>query len=314
MIIKPIIPIWLMAIICCGLLALKRRGIVPYIRQIIIVILLFVINLRIMLPNGKVEVQSRKLDTYVLFVIDDTLSMKARDYDGQQERMVGVRRDCEHIVEELRGARFAVISFDNKAKYLSPYTDNGRHVMNVINAMKPVEVTYAQGTSLNVCRQTMEGVLQTAFNRGDGKVVVFFFSDGEITGKDSLESFRSMDSYVDGGAVLGYGTETGGKMYVEDYNGEGEILLQDTSEWPYVDAVSRIDESNLERIAADLGVEYYHMTGDSQLDSLLRDIRDAARADTTTEVSRGYSDIYYFFVIPLALLLVCEVIDYKRKG
>lgn len=313
MIIKPIIPIWLMAIICCGLLALKRRGIAPYIRQVIIVILLFVINLRFMLPNGKVEVQSQKLDTYVLFVIDNTLSMKAQDYNGNRERMEGLKQDCEYIVQELGGSRFAVVSFDNKAKYQSPYTDNGRHIMNVINALKPLEVSYAEGTSLNVCKKTMEGVLQTAFNRGDGKVVVFFMSDGEITGDDQLESFRSMAKYVDFGGVLGYGTENGGKMYVTNYLDEIEVL-QDTSDWPYVDAISKLDENNLRTIAADLGVDYYHMTDSRVLDPLLKNIRDNASQETETEISKGYTDIYYFFVIPLALLLIYEMIYFKKKG
>ena len=35
-----------MIILCLGLLAIKRKGIIPYVRQILIVILLFVINLR----------------------------------------------------------------------------------------------------------------------------------------------------------------------------------------------------------------------------------------------------------------------------
>ena len=43
---EPIIPIWLMVIICIGLLAIKRKGVIPYIRQCLIVVLLFVINLR----------------------------------------------------------------------------------------------------------------------------------------------------------------------------------------------------------------------------------------------------------------------------
>ena len=43
---EPIIPIWLMVIICIGLLAIKRKGIAPYIRQVLIVLLLFAINLR----------------------------------------------------------------------------------------------------------------------------------------------------------------------------------------------------------------------------------------------------------------------------
>ena len=43
--IHPIIPIWLMAVICVGMLVMKRKGIWNYIRQILIVALLFTINL-----------------------------------------------------------------------------------------------------------------------------------------------------------------------------------------------------------------------------------------------------------------------------
>ena len=42
---NPIIPVGAMAVICVILLCLKRRGVAPYIRQIIIILLLFVINL-----------------------------------------------------------------------------------------------------------------------------------------------------------------------------------------------------------------------------------------------------------------------------
>ena len=40
----PIIPIWLMVIICVALLAIKRKGIAPYIRQVLMVLILFAIN------------------------------------------------------------------------------------------------------------------------------------------------------------------------------------------------------------------------------------------------------------------------------
>ena len=42
MIINPIIPIWLMAILCVVMLIMKRRGRWAFVRQIIIVILVFI--------------------------------------------------------------------------------------------------------------------------------------------------------------------------------------------------------------------------------------------------------------------------------
>ena len=60
--IDPILPVWLMAIICIGLLFLKRRSLGAYIRQIIMVILLFIINIRPMVPNESISVEAEKLN------------------------------------------------------------------------------------------------------------------------------------------------------------------------------------------------------------------------------------------------------------
>ena len=75
MITNPIIPVWLMGILCVFFLCLKRKGKFNYIRQILIVVLLFVINLRIMISDGEAETVMAGAD--VLFVVDNTISMLA---------------------------------------------------------------------------------------------------------------------------------------------------------------------------------------------------------------------------------------------
>ena len=40
-----------MIILCIGLIALKRKGIIPFIRQILMVVLIFIINLRPMIMS-----------------------------------------------------------------------------------------------------------------------------------------------------------------------------------------------------------------------------------------------------------------------
>ena len=103
--IDPIIPIWLMGILCVGMIFLKKRSRIAYVRQIIAIVLVFLINLRIMVPSDNVSSNTQTLDTYVLFVVDDTISMLARDYDGDTERLTAVKKDCGHIIEELDGAK-----------------------------------------------------------------------------------------------------------------------------------------------------------------------------------------------------------------
>ena len=56
-----------MVIICIGLLAIKRRGIMPYVRQVLIVLLLFAINLRPQYVSNEITVVRQKLNCYWLF-------------------------------------------------------------------------------------------------------------------------------------------------------------------------------------------------------------------------------------------------------
>ena len=88
MIIYPIIPIWIMSIICVVLVLIisieGRRG-WSLVRQIAIVVLMFVINIRPMVFSSNKKALSNDFD--VTFVFDNTLSMLAEDYSGNQRRI-----------------------------------------------------------------------------------------------------------------------------------------------------------------------------------------------------------------------------------
>ena len=92
--------------------------------------------------------------------------------------------------------------------------------------------------------------------------MVFYFGDGEQTVDTEPESFDSSAKYTDAGGVFGYGTAEGGPMRittgdVSDTGGSAYIQYQGA------DALSVIDESNLETIADQLGVDYQHRTADA---------------------------------------------------
>ena len=319
MILNPIIPIWLMAIICIGLLLLKRKGVWPYIRQIVIVILIFVINLRIMLPGEVENVQEQEMNVHVLFVIDDTISMLAEDYDGKRTRLEGVKEDCQYIVDELPGARFSVISFHNTANLLSPFTNNAEYVKSTIESIYPLDDLFARGSSMNVAKDVMLHTLQYIKEKRDTKVVLFFISDGEVTDGSKLESFTEVAQYISNGAVLGYGTESGGNMHVKNYDDE-LVLVEDESGYVNKAAVSKIDEVNLKKLAKDFGIEYVNRNQGKRLDSIINDVKNSAEVIKKSSDEKKESnqvetatDIYYFFVIPLLILLLFEVITLIRK-
>ena len=51
----PIIPLWLMGILCVGMIFLKKRSRIAYVRQIIAIVLVFLINLRYLYPSDNVS-------------------------------------------------------------------------------------------------------------------------------------------------------------------------------------------------------------------------------------------------------------------
>ncbi|MBE5866218.1 MAG: VWA domain-containing protein [Lachnospiraceae bacterium] len=314
MILNPIIPVWLMIIICVILLIMKRQGIFHYIRQILVVLLLFAINLRIMVPNG--EVTTMKNNVNVLFVIDNTLSMLAEDYNGNGRRIDAMKADCGYIMEQLPGSSFSVVSFGNDVKTLLPYTIDTTNVQQAINSLQGHTYYHAQGTSLNDVLQELSKTLK---EDDEFFQVVFFISDGEITQKEKLRSIPELKNLVDSGAVLGYGTEEGGRMRVYSYfdeESEPEELYYYDDLYTRQTALSKIDEKNLKSIASDMGIDYVHMTSQSEIDRTLSHIQSQIRQaapSVTSDSTDGYADTYFYLLPPLLLLLAIDFVYYKRK-
>ena len=315
MIINPIIPIWLMGIICVIFLVLKRKGAFNYIRQIAIVILLFMVNLRIMVPVGTVNTIAPDID--ILFVCDNTISMLAEDYNGNERRMDAVKRDCMYIVEQFPGASVSVVTFDSSVELKVPYTVDTFIVEQTIDSLNGEASYYANGSSLNKILSQLENFL----DRGrDTYQLVFFISDGEITAKgETLKEYDNLNGYADDGAVLGYGTPEGGYMQTVEMSMTDEeptYLYYYDDNFDKVKAVSVIDEENLKSVAEDLGIDYIHMTKQSDINKKLESIKDNMGDVITSEnqdSKSGYSETYYYFLIPLILLMVFDLVYYKRK-
>lgn len=311
MIVNPIIPIWLMAVISVAFLLVWRKGWAAFIRQLLLVILIFVINLR---PMIKVEnIQQKTLNMDVLFVIDNTISMFAEDMDHDARRMDVVKEDCEYIMDQLPGARYSVISFCNEAQRLTPYTTDREMVMLAIESLNATSKYYAQGTELGVVPDTIKDAID---GDGENAHIVFFISDGESNAKRDNPNFEALRKYIDSGAVLGYGTKQGGPMQVYSYydSDDTEYLYYYDDDNNYRKAISKIDERSLKDIATAMGLTYVHMEDQNDIDAVLGEIssmRYEFIADG--ETTEGYADIYFYFLIPLVVILGVDCICIKRK-
>ncbi len=308
MIINPILPVWVMLffipIFCVCLSHEKNKRI----RQLVIILLIFLINLRIMVRDNNAEVISNDLD--VLFVVDNTISMAAEDYDGDKTRLSAVKEDIKHIVEELEGAKFSIVTFDNAPKILLPYTRDKNIIYESINILQVSTYVFARGTTLNTAIQGMETQLESSSKSDDRARIVFFFSDGEITVEDKVDTkeFGALKDYISEGAVLGYGTDEGGHMYVRtDSLGTYQYVKYQGKK-----AISKIDEKNLGLVSDSLGIDYINMSKHSNLDKKIADIKDGVTYKFDIIDKSSYQDTYYFLMIPLLGLLVYEFINFRR--
>lgn len=268
------------------------------VRGIAIAALAFVIASRPMREEHGADVQLSNLD--VLFVLDTTLSMWAND-GPSGTRFKTATSDITEIMEGLSGANFGLISFQNKAVVLAPFTQDEDTVLGLLKTIQTPDRYYMKGSSMDTPYYDLENMLISSDRKENRQTIIFFLSDGEVTGSGEMPyNYETLGSLVDGGAVLGYGTEKGGTMK-DEY---GDVYNTRT----YEKAVSCIDEDNLREIADGLGVEYIHRQKSTLLTPLITEIK--AGSSTITERRYDYityHDTYFKYVPYLAGLLLLEL-------
>lgn len=304
-----IIPILLVFAVLIGAFIVRRKQKIGYkildgARILLILLLVFAINMRPMNRRYNVDVELKNID--VLFVTDTTISMWAQDVRNGT-RMSAVISDCNYIMEELSGSNFGLIRFDNRAQVLAPFTQDTENVKDAFSTINEPDRYYARGSSLNVPYSEMETMLLSSDAKKKRMTVVFFITDGEITDDSTLQSYKELAQYVDGGAVLGYGTDKGGTM-LDRY---GSYIRDPQT---YDNAVSKIDEKNLRQLAEDLDVEYIHMEDESNIAYMIDAIKTGSSLSMDNSDMVSYEEVYYYFAIPLAALLLWELFVCIRRG
>ena len=315
MTVKPIfspVLIGILAVVLCGLFAfftVRKKykiwiKVAAIARVSLILLLVFVINLR---PVKKVyDMETTLNNVDVLFVVDSTISMWAEDYQGDQPRMNGVRDLIEHVMFSMQGSNFGLIRFDNQAQILAPFTGDAENVLDAVELIEIPSRLYAKGSTLDTAYEAMEELLQSSSKKENRQTVVFFISDGENTLKKETRSFSELSKYITEGSVIGCGTKKGGKM--KDSNGS-RIHDPET----YDDAVSKMDEENLQKIAGELGISYTKLSSESCVDYVISSIKSTGSSHGHQNIV-NYTDTYYWYVIPLAVLLIWELWLIIRKG
>jgi Ca-activated chloride channel family protein len=246
----------------------------------------------------------------VYFVVDTTSSMAAEDFESGP-RLDGVKADIGGIARSLPGAEFALVTFDSSAVQRMPLTGDLSALRSAVTSITQEVTTYSSGSSIDEPLDLVTRVLtEAAEDYPDRPRLIYYFGDGEQTVAEEPVSFDTLAPLIDGGAVLGYGTEQGGRMLsfdgYNDANSEPGYIL-DRSTDPAQEAISRIDEARLGAIAEQLGVPYVLRNYGDPVDPLVAGIT-VAQPSINSEPAGAATELYWWFAIPIVLLLLRELL------
>lgn len=271
----------------------------PALRRLAMAVLVLLVAVRPVVGTSSQKAMASDVD--VLFLVDRTTSMAAEDWNGGQPRLRGVAHDIRKVAERYPGARFALVTFTDRGYVEMPLSTDATAVASLADSIQPEIYLYSRGSSISAGVETAAGLLRDAQRRQPARRRhVIYLGDGEQTSAQPPGSFAVLKPLVSGGAVLGYGTEQGGRMktgfgsesYVSGSNGPG---------------VSRIDEGNLRRIAGELGVDYLHRTGPDEPG--VRGTSGGFAAVLGDARVTGGTETYWVFALGLLALALWELWD-----
>ncbi|SJM48405.1 VWA domain-containing protein [Gulosibacter sp. 10] len=304
----PIMPAPLLLLAAAALLAwagycafrADRRARLRWLGRIAMVAALVVALARPGIGQVSAEVADESVD--VLFVVDTSASIAAQDWDGEASRLDGVVEDIGELAAQHAGARYSVVTFGSYAVQRLPFTTDATALGNALDRLQPESVQNAQGSSIGAAAPLVEEVLDGARRDYPDRVrVVYYLGDGEQTAAGEIESFADSAELIQGGAVLGYGTEAGGRMPEYGEFGPTGSFVKDRN---YEDAVSRIDEGNLEAVAEELDVPYAPRSADAPVEAAEVDASRGQSLDSSSTQLTTFPLYWVFALVVLGWLLL----------
>ncbi len=273
----------------------------PVLRRVAIVLAFVAVLLR---PGlGERDAPTQVADIEVLVVVDRTRSMAALDYQGGEPRIIGAQGDLVALSEALPGARFGVITFGSEARVELPFTTDATTYRTAIETLR-LEGEYAgSGSRADTPLDAMTEVLERSADQyPDRRHFVVFVGDGENTADGEQASFEELGDLVDGGVVLGYGTEEGARMPSADdlSTGEGYVYDFDAAQ----DAISHADPANLQEVADQMGTTYAARTAPGGMDDVAADFEAQYAADADEDLPAKHDLTWVAGLVLLALLLL----------
>jgi len=247
----------------------------------------------------------------VFFVVDRSPNQRVEDFAQGKSRMAGARADMLALIKTYPQARFALIGFSSGAHMDWPLSDDVWSLPPVIEGLSPYTSISADalakvnaGAAADLVAQKME---QATRDYPDSKNVVFYLGSGAPGSRAEQGSFAAAKALIAGGAVLGYGSTTGGPVPQGINNGRTVFMADQQDGAPLNSA---LNEAELRSVADQLGVPYFSRAAGQPITPILPVIdpgTPAANPAATGSTTPERNEVYWLFTGAAAVLLLAEM-------
>ncbi len=284
-------------------------------------------------PSVKEISEQKNSNIEIVLAVDRTGSMAAEDGPEGAPRFDAVRADLEAIVEETPGARYAVLTWDSTARIELPFTTDSSAVLSFAETLHQEVTMYSKGSSLDRPVLELTDLLESAATQRPENIrYLVLFTDGEASGADTNHlagtAFEAVRPLIDGGGVVGYGTEEGGVMRLYQ---PGQGWDESTSQGDYMTdpsgppggpknesgeslAVSRIDVASLTELSEVLDVPLLLNPDQSEVRAFAAELMsDAKELPERTKTHYDYRYVLWAPALAVLPLLAWEVFGDARE-
>jgi Ca-activated chloride channel family protein len=313
-----VVPFLILGLAAIGWEGYKSRGegvraVLAWVRRAVTLLLLVAIVLGPSVPGGTSSPGVANLD--VLFAVDTTASMGANDYADSKLRLDGAKQDLLALAATLEGAHLGLITFDSKANTILPFTADSGTFTSAVQTLNREVAGTSKGSVID---KPIDLITQQLKNskaaHPERSRLLFYLGDGEQTIDTKVKSFEPISQYVNGGAVLGYGTDEGSKIL--KYSGLGDsstasstnptyVNTPDPQTKKFVPAISKLDEKALKEIASQLKVTYINRNSGGPAEAVYKESKAQVLIDQGRKITH-YINLYWTLAIPFAGLLFWE--------
>lgn len=250
------------------------------------------------------EVKQVGIDVYIL--LDVSLSMQAEDI--KPSRLAKAKHEISKLIHKLRGDRIGLIIFSGEAFVQFPLTTDYA-AANLFLSAVDVSSIPQPGTAIV---PAINLAMKSFKKENETKKAIVIITDGENHEGDVTKVAEEAASKGVSIFTIGLGSPTGTPIPIKNKSGANVGYKKDRHGNT---VLTKLDEVTLKSIALAGSGEYYHGTNsEDELDKVYKDLSQFDKAEYGTTKITEYEDRFYYFLIPVLLLLVFEFFISSTKN